>query len=70
MADLCKTDLLKIIKYLSDAASLYDAQQGLRYSSRANETGYQTGTHRAFRHHKGFPFHPCSQSRSLRDVHQ
>lgn len=35
MADLCKTDLQRIIKYLDDAASLYDAQQGLRYSSRA-----------------------------------
>lgn len=35
MADLCKTDLQKVIKYLTDAATLYDAQQGLRYSSRA-----------------------------------
>ena len=35
MADLCKTDLQKVIKYLTDAATLYDAQQGLCYSSRA-----------------------------------
>ena len=34
-ADLCKTDLQKVIKYLTDAATLYDTQQGLRYSSRA-----------------------------------
>lgn len=35
MADICKTDLLRIIKYLSDAAVLYDQQHGLRYRSRA-----------------------------------
>ena len=35
MADLCKTDLQKVIKYLNDAATLYDAQQGQRYSCRA-----------------------------------
>lgn len=35
MADLCKTDLQRIIKYLDDAAALYDKQHGLRYSSRA-----------------------------------
>lgn len=35
MADLCKTDLQRIIKYLDDAATLYDQQHGLRYSSRA-----------------------------------
>ena len=35
MADLCKTDLQRVIKYLTDAAALYDRQPGLRYSSRA-----------------------------------
>ena len=35
MADLCKTDLQRVIKYLEDAAALYDLQHGLRYSSRA-----------------------------------
>lgn len=35
MADLCKTDLQRVIKYLTDAAALYDQQPGLRYSSRA-----------------------------------
>ncbi len=35
MADLCKTDLLRVIKYLDDAAALYDLHPGLRYSSRA-----------------------------------
>jgi len=35
MADLCKTDLQRVIKYLEDAAALYDQQHGLRYSSRA-----------------------------------
>jgi hypothetical protein len=35
MADLCKTDLQKVIKYLNDAAALYDQQQGLRNSCRA-----------------------------------
>ena len=28
MADLCKTDLQRIIKYLDDAAALYDKQHG------------------------------------------
>ena len=35
MADLCKTDLQRIIKYLDDAAALYDKQHGLRNSCRA-----------------------------------
>lgn len=35
MADLCKTDLKLVIKYLSDEAALYDTQPGLRCSSRA-----------------------------------
>lgn len=35
MADICKTDLQRIIKYLGDASVLYDQQRGLRYSSRA-----------------------------------
>ena len=35
MADLCKTDLKLVIKYLSDAASLYESLPGLRCSSRA-----------------------------------
>lgn len=35
MADLCKTDLKLIIKYLGDAALLYDARPGLRCSTRA-----------------------------------
>ena len=35
MADICKTDLQRIIKYLGDASALYDQQHGLRYSSRA-----------------------------------
>lgn len=29
MADLCKTDLKLVIKYLSDAAALYDTLPGL-----------------------------------------
>lgn len=32
---ISKTTLSRIIKYLSDAALLYDQQRGLRYSSRA-----------------------------------
>lgn len=35
MADLCKTDLQRIINYLDDAAALYDKQHGLRNSCRA-----------------------------------
>lgn len=35
MIDFCKTDMLRIVKYLDDAAQLYDQHQGLRYSSRA-----------------------------------
>jgi hypothetical protein len=35
MADICKTDLRRIIKYLDDAAVLYNQQHGLRYTSRA-----------------------------------
>ena len=35
MADLCKTDLKLVIKYLSDAVSLYESLPGLRCSSRA-----------------------------------
>ncbi len=35
MADICKTDLRRIIKYLDDAAALYSRHPGLRYSSRA-----------------------------------
>ncbi len=35
MADICKTDLRRIIKYLDDAAALYSQHPGLRYSSRA-----------------------------------
>lgn len=33
--EVCKTDVQKIVKYLSDAASLYDKQQGLRMKGRA-----------------------------------
>ena len=32
---MCKTDMEKIIKYLEDAASLYDKTKGQRYVSRA-----------------------------------
>lgn len=35
MADICKTDLQRIVKYLDDAAALYDQQHGLRFTSRA-----------------------------------
>jgi hypothetical protein len=35
MADICKSDLQRIIKYLGDAAIIYDKQPGLRSSSRA-----------------------------------
>ncbi len=35
MADICKTDLRRIIAYLDAAAALYDKQPGLRASSRA-----------------------------------
>ncbi len=35
MADICKTDLRRIIAYLNAAAALYDRQPGLRFSSRA-----------------------------------
>lgn len=30
MADICKTDLQRIVKYLDDAAALYDQQHGQR----------------------------------------
>lgn len=33
--EVCKTDMPRIIKYLGDAALLYDRQQGLRMSERA-----------------------------------
>lgn len=33
--EVCKTDMQRIIKYLGDAALLYDRQQGLRMSERA-----------------------------------
>ncbi|MEG2599884.1 MAG: hypothetical protein RSA66_10475, partial [Muribaculaceae bacterium] len=33
--DVCKTDMQKIVKYLSDAAVLYDRQQGQRNVCRA-----------------------------------
>lgn len=33
--EMCKTDMEKIIKYLEDAASLYDKTKGQRYVSRA-----------------------------------
>ena len=33
--EVCKTDVQKIVKYLSDAALLYDRQPGLRMSERA-----------------------------------
>ena len=32
--EVCKTDMQRIIKYLGDAALLYDRQQGLRMSER------------------------------------
>ena len=35
MADLCKTDLQRVIKYLEDAAALYDQQHGWNNASRA-----------------------------------
>lgn len=35
MADICKTDLRRIIAYLDAAATLYDKQPGLRSSGRA-----------------------------------
>ncbi len=35
MADICRTDLQRMVKYLDDAAALYDNQHGLRYKSRA-----------------------------------
>ncbi len=35
MADICKTDLRRIIAYLDAAAVLYDQHHGLRFSSRA-----------------------------------
>lgn len=33
--DVCKTDLQKIVKYLGDAAVMYDKQQGQRNVCRA-----------------------------------
>ena len=33
--EVCKTDMLRIIKYLGDAALLYDRQPSLRMSERA-----------------------------------
>lgn len=33
--EVCKTDMQRIIKYLGDAALLYDKQPGLRMSERA-----------------------------------
>lgn len=33
--EVCKTDVLRIIKYLEDAAALYDRQQGQRFVCRA-----------------------------------
>lgn len=33
--EICKTDMLKIIKYLNDAAALYDKQPGQCNVSRA-----------------------------------
>ena len=33
--EVCKTDMQRIIKYLGDAALLYDRQPGLRMSERA-----------------------------------
>lgn len=33
--EICKTDMEKIIKYLEDAACLYDKTKGQRYVSRA-----------------------------------
>lgn len=33
--EICTTDMEKIIKYLEDAASLYDKTKGQRYVSRA-----------------------------------
>ena len=34
--DVCKTDVRTIIKYLGDAAVLYDRQRGQRYVCRAH----------------------------------
>lgn len=33
--EICKSDIEKIIKYLEDAASLYDETKGQRFVSRA-----------------------------------
>lgn len=33
--DVCKTDVRTIVKYLDDAAKLYDTQHGQRYVCRA-----------------------------------
>ncbi len=33
--DVCKTDVQKIIKYLDDAAQMYDTLHGQRYCCRA-----------------------------------
>lgn len=33
--EICKTDILKIVKYLSDAAVMYDNQPGQRNTCRA-----------------------------------
>ncbi len=33
--EICKTDVKTVIRYLDDAARLYDERKGLRYSSRA-----------------------------------
>lgn len=35
MTDICKTDLQRAMKYLLDAADLYDRQPGQRAASRA-----------------------------------
>ena len=34
MADICKTDLKRLVKYLDDAADLYGQQPGQRNKSR------------------------------------
>lgn len=34
--ELCKTDMQRIIKYLEDAATLYDAQAAQRHKCRAH----------------------------------
>ena len=34
MAEVCKTDLKRLVKYLDDAADLYGRQPGQKYESR------------------------------------